>query len=92
MCRFHVNGRPIRHIFHHFQNVPASCERSLNRKLFWTIILLSNRSNSGDARKFSRPKVLNHLRIENKGKTSRDAIVKNLNTVIGDPASNVSFP
>ena len=59
MCRFQVNGRPIRHIFtvfkiyrfqnvsaknvpfssereaypshfHRFQNVPASCERSLN--------------------------------------------------------------
>ena len=30
MCRFRVNGRPIRHIFHRFQNVPASCERSLN--------------------------------------------------------------
>ena len=29
MCRFRVNGRPIRHIFHRFQNVPASCERSL---------------------------------------------------------------
>ena len=29
MCRFRVNGRPIRRIFHHFQNVPASCERSL---------------------------------------------------------------
>ena len=29
MCRFHVNGRPIRRIFHRFQNVPASCERSL---------------------------------------------------------------
>ena len=29
MCRFHVNGRPIRHFFHRFQNVPASCERSL---------------------------------------------------------------
>ena len=32
MCRFRVNGRPIRHIFHRFQNVPAknvlfSCER-----------------------------------------------------------------
>ena len=27
---FRVNGRPIRHIFHHFQNVPASYERSLN--------------------------------------------------------------
>ena len=29
MCRFRVNGRPIRLIFHRFQNVPASCERSL---------------------------------------------------------------
>ena len=29
MCRFRVNGRPICHIFHRFQNVPASCERSL---------------------------------------------------------------
>ena len=29
ICRFHVNGRPIRHIFHRFQNVPASCECSL---------------------------------------------------------------
>ena len=28
MCRFRVNRRPIRHIFHCFQNVPASCERS----------------------------------------------------------------
>ena len=30
MCRFRVNRRPIRRIFHRFQNVPASCERSLN--------------------------------------------------------------
>ena len=29
MCRFRVNGRPIRRISHRFQNVPASCERSL---------------------------------------------------------------
>ena len=29
MCRFRVNRRPIRHIFHRFQNLPASCERSL---------------------------------------------------------------
>ena len=29
MCYFRVNRRPIRHIFHRFQNVPASCERSL---------------------------------------------------------------
>ena len=32
MCRFRVNRRPIRRIFHRFQNVPASCERSLNHK------------------------------------------------------------
>ena len=30
MTDFRVNGRPIRHIFHRFQNVPSSCERSLN--------------------------------------------------------------
>ena len=30
MCRFRVNGRPIRHISNRFQNVPASCERSLS--------------------------------------------------------------
>ena len=29
MCRFRVNGRPISRNFHRFQNVPASCERSL---------------------------------------------------------------
>ena len=29
MCRFRVNRRPIRRIFDRFQNVPASCERSL---------------------------------------------------------------
>ena len=29
MCRFRVNRRPIRRIFHRFQNVPASCEHSL---------------------------------------------------------------
>ena len=29
MCRFRVNKRPIRHSFHRFQYVPASCERSL---------------------------------------------------------------
>ena len=31
ICRFRVNGRPIRHIFHRFQNVAASCERSLRK-------------------------------------------------------------
>ena len=29
-CRFRVNGRPIRHICHRFQNVPASSDRSLD--------------------------------------------------------------
>ena len=29
MCCFRVNRKPIRHIIHRFQNVPASCERSL---------------------------------------------------------------
>ena len=33
MCRFRVNGRPIRRVFHRFQNVPASCERSLRNIL-----------------------------------------------------------
>ena len=33
MCLFRVNGRPIRHAFHHFQNVPASCERGLRQRL-----------------------------------------------------------
>ena len=32
-CRFCVNGRPIRHFFHRFQNVPASCESSLSYNL-----------------------------------------------------------
>ena len=32
MCRFRANGRPIRQIFHRFQNVPASCERSLRKE------------------------------------------------------------
>ena len=31
MCRFRVNRRPISYILHHFQNVPASCERSLKQ-------------------------------------------------------------
>ena len=38
MCRFRVNRRPIRHIFHRFQNLPASCERSL-KNLFRTSLL-----------------------------------------------------
>ena len=33
MCRFRVNRRPIRRLFHRFQNVPASCERSLSYKI-----------------------------------------------------------
>ena len=28
-CRFRGNGRPIRHIFDRFQNMPASSESSL---------------------------------------------------------------
>ena len=39
MCRFHVNERPIRHIFHRFQNVPASCERGLNFLRTFLIVL-----------------------------------------------------
>ena len=35
MCHFRVNGRPIRRIFHPVQNVPASCERSLNENVFF---------------------------------------------------------
>ena len=44
MCRFRVNGRPIRRIFHRFQNVPASCERSLRylRGLVYMFGLLFN--------------------------------------------------
>ena len=38
MRRFRVNGRPIRRIFHRFQNVPVSCERSLNRTIFFCIL------------------------------------------------------
>ena len=30
MCRFRMNGRPINHMFHRFQNVTASCERNLS--------------------------------------------------------------
>ena len=39
MCRFHLNGRPIRHIFHRFQNVPASCERCLSFEIdiLWSL-------------------------------------------------------
>ena len=33
MCRFRVKRRPLRRIFHRVQNVPASCERSLNEKM-----------------------------------------------------------
>ena len=33
MCHFRVNRRPIRQIFHRFQNVPAWCERSLSEIL-----------------------------------------------------------
>ena len=30
MCHFRVNRRPFRRIFHRFQHVPSSCERSLS--------------------------------------------------------------
>ena len=40
MCRFRVNGRPIRHIIHRFQNVPASCERSLSLAFEWNFMVL----------------------------------------------------
>ena len=30
MCRFRVNGRPIRHFFHRFEDVPESCEHGLS--------------------------------------------------------------
>ena len=33
LCHFRVNGKPIRHIFHHFQNLPASYERNLSQIL-----------------------------------------------------------
>ena len=36
MCRFRVNGSTIRHIFHCFQNVPASCERCLRPSILLT--------------------------------------------------------
>ena len=35
---FRVNRRPIRHIFHRFQNVPASYERSLRRSIYDLIL------------------------------------------------------
>ena len=41
MCRFRVKGRPIRHIFHRFQNVPASCEHCLRHPMFWMIFTKS---------------------------------------------------
>ena len=31
LCCFRVNEKPIRHIFHCFQNAPASCERCLRQ-------------------------------------------------------------
>ena len=56
MCRSRVKGRPIRHIFCRFQNVPASCERSLsvlshkdieiNQSVFGSFLWVSFSSNS----------------------------------------------
>ena len=33
VCSLRVNGRPIRHIFHRFQNVPEFCECSLTNSV-----------------------------------------------------------
>ena len=47
MCRFRVNRRPIGHIFHRFQNVPASCERSLRFQMYEIMKLkVTDRSNA----------------------------------------------
>ena len=51
MCRFRVNGRPIRHIFHRFQNVPASCERSLIQN--YDVFVISSQVLIHQLKKFS---------------------------------------
>ena len=50
MCRFRVNGRPIRHIFHRFQIVPVSCERSLSLCLesVWSWVLVWEKIKTSD--------------------------------------------
>ena len=53
MCRFRVNGRPIRRIFHRFQNVPASCERSLRVQFdFEDLFLILNASSESEIKEF----------------------------------------
>ena len=61
MCRFRVNRRPIRQIFHRFQNVPASCERSLtydNPPLREHILSLSTNASHEDEIVFFPPQVM----------------------------------
>ena len=48
MCCFRVNGRPIRHIFHRFQNFPASCERNFNLGKSFVDYLFSGPKSSVD--------------------------------------------
>ena len=50
MCRFRVNGRPVCHIFHCFQNVPASCERSLRLMFTQKLLLIPISKYDGDFR------------------------------------------
>ena len=43
MYRFRVDGRPIHHIFHRFQNVPASCECGLRFAVQYFLTTLYSR-------------------------------------------------
>ena len=43
MCRFPVNRRPIRRIFHRFQNVPPSCENAVLVKSNFSVSLAQGR-------------------------------------------------
>ena len=54
MCRIRVNGRPIRHIFHCFQGMPASCERNLKQKWYERIDFV-NRALESPFFEFSKP-------------------------------------
>ena len=42
MCLFIVNGRLVRHSFHRFQNVPASCEHGLSFQSFYGCPVINN--------------------------------------------------
>ena len=53
MCRFRVSGRPIRRILHRFQNVPASCERSLRTDLTANFQFVKTLVNFVDLRELS---------------------------------------